>query len=472
MQFNREQIDIFNFIENETESLVVEARAGTGKTTTGVEACNIIDPDKSVTFVAFNKSIAEELKWKVASNVKAMTSHSMGYRSLLYRYKNIKVDQNKCRNIYRANNFDYALEGSTLQLVSLGKTTDTAYPDLDGLLQYYDVNAEADNLETIIEYAGAVLDQSNKELNFIDFDDMVYLPALGKTSLYPVDYLFIDEAQDMNAAQLAMFRRAKKFDGRIIAIGDRNQSIYGFRGADVEAIPRIIAEFDAKRLPLSTCYRCAEEIILLAQTIVPEIQPRPGAPKGKISHIFDDQLYTKAKPGDFILCRINAPLVNTALVFISMGIKAQVLGRDIGRSLVALMDKVRKRYSVETITSFLRALKEYSANEINKLLAMEKYSMAGALEDKANTLEVLCLKANSLDDIPVLVDKIFSDDVHGITLSSIHKAKGMESDRVFILRPDLLPWPKATGWQKQQELNLKYVAITRARNELFFVDGY
>lgn len=472
MQFNREQNKIFEFVENEIGSLVVEARAGTGKTTTGVEACNRIDADKSITFVAFNKSIAEELKWKVSSNVRAMTSHSMGFRSLMFANKKIKVDQNKCRNIYRQRDFNPALEGSTMQLVSLGKTTDTRYPDLDQLLNYYDINAEADYLETIVEQAKDVLDESLNNMDVIDFDDMIYLPALGRSRLYPVDYLFVDEAQDMNAAQLAMFRRAMKFESRLIAIGDRNQSIYGFRGADVEAIPRIISEFDAKRLPLSTCYRCAESIIQLAQQIVPEIQPKPNAPKGEIHNIISDRIFDKAKSGDLILCRINAPLVNYALSFISRGIKAQVLGRDIGKSLLSLMSKILKRYTADSVVDFLRALQEYTYTETAKLLAAEKYSMAGALEDKSETLIVLCSHAKTLDDIPVLIEKIFSDEIYGITLSSIHKAKGMEADSVFILRPDLLPYPKAKGWQLQQELNLKYVAITRAKNELTFVEGF
>ncbi len=472
MQFNREQTEIFKNIETEQGALVVEARAGTGKTTTGVEACNLVDSNLNTVFVAFNKSIAEELKWKVASNVRAMTSHSMGYRSLMFSHKGIEVDTNKCRTIYRQRNFNPNLEGSVLSLVSLGKTTDSMYPDFNQLMDRYDINAEADYLQTILQYSSEVLDQSLDDMHTIDLDDMVYLPAIGRSRLYPVDYLFIDEAQDMNAAQLAMFKRALKFDGRLIAIGDRNQSIYGFRGADAEAIPRIIDEFDAKRLPLSTCYRCAKKIIELAQVIVPEIQYRPGAPDGEIFDITEDMLFKRAKSGDLILCRVNAPLVATALSFISRGIKAQVLGRDIGKSLVSLMNKVLKKFTVDNIRDFLRAMNIYESNERAKLLAAEKYSMAAGLRDKVETLQVICMKASTLNDIPKLIEEIFSDSTYGVTLSSIHKAKGMEADNVFILRPDLLPHPMARGWQVQQEMNLKYVAITRARNTLSFVQEY
>lgn len=469
MIFNREQTEIFESIENDTESLVVEARAGTGKTTTGVKACNLVDSNKTVSFVAFNKSIAEELKWKVASNVKAMTSHSMGYRSLLYTHKGIKVDENKCRIIFRSLGYPRDLEGPTLQLVSLAKTSDTAYPDFPYLVEHFDLNIEADELSNVTGMAATVLEESLCRMDIIDLDDMVYLPALGRSKLYPVDYLFIDEAQDMNAAQLAMFRRAMKFDSRLIAIGDRNQSIYGFRGADSEAIPRIIADFDAKRLPLSTCYRCAAKIIEQAQKIVPEIQARPGAPDGEVVNIQMHDMYRQAKSSDLILCRVNAPLVATALTFIANGVKAQVLGTDIGRSVALLVDKVVKRYHVDDVKNFVKVLGFYENDERQKLIAAEKISLANALQDKVATLMVICMNAKSIQHIYDIINTIFSDNIYGVTLSSVHKAKGKEADNVFILKPELLPHPNARGWQVQQEMNLKYVAITRARSRLAWV---
>lgn len=57
-------------------------------------------------------------------------------------------------------------------------------------------------------------------------------------------------------------------------------------------------------------------------------------------------------------------------------------------------------------------------------------------------------------------------------LSTIHKAKGLEAERVFILKPDLMPHPKAKrGWEIDQENNLRYVAITRSKRELYLVNG-
>ena len=67
---------------------------------------------------------------------------------------------------------------------------------------------------------------------------------------------------------------------------------------------------------------------------------------------------------------------------------------------------------------------------------------------------------------------LFSDKRAKVWLSSIHKAKGLEADRVVLLHPHLLPHPNAKKpWEKEQEANLKYVALTRAKQGLTFAHG-
>ena len=71
-----------------------------------------------------------------------------------------------------------------------------------------------------------------------------------------------------------------------------------------------------------------------------------------------------------------------------------------------------------------------------------------------------------------MIANIFTDDVKGILLSTIHKAKGLQNKRIFFLCPELIPSRYATmDWQFEQEMNLKYVAITRAQEELIYVSG-
>jgi len=69
---------------------------------------------------------------------------------------------------------------------------------------------------------------------------------------------------------------------------------------------------------------------------------------------------------------------------------------------------------------------------------------------------------------------VFADDAEGVTFSTVHKSKGGEADRVFILKPELMPHPKAgEGWEMDQEYNIMYVAWTRHKKALYFVgSGY
>ena len=84
-------------------------------------------------------------------------------------------------------------------------------------------------------------------------------------------------------------------------------------------------------------------------------------------------------------------------------------------------------------------------------------------------LEIIVSDLESKEE---LIEKIFTDEVKGIMLSTIHKAKGLENERVFFLCPELIPSKYATQpWQYEQENHLRYVAITRAKRELIYVGG-
>ena len=87
-----------------------------------------------------------------------------------------------------------------------------------------------------------------------------------------------------------------------------------------------------------------------------------------------------------------------------------------------------------------------------------------------DVIECLADEVNTVSELKEMISSIFSDDVKGIMLSTIHKAKGLENDRVFFLLPELIPSKYATqDWQYEQERNLKYVGITRAKMELIYV---
>jgi superfamily I DNA/RNA helicase len=133
---------------------------------------------------------------------------------------------------------------------------------------------------------------------------------------------------------------------------------------------------------------------------------------------------------------------------------------------------VQKRSSIYNLTPFLRELVSYRDSEVVKLMSAKKESRAASLDDQTNTIIALASQCETISDLNVRIAEVFNDERQGVTFSSIHKAKGLEAERVFILLPEIIPHKMSRqSWQLEQEYNLKYVAITRAKSELFFVQG-
>jgi len=275
----------------------------------------------------------------------------------------------------------------------------------------------------------------------------------------------VHNCQDLNPAQIEIIKRVLKPDGCMIAVGDRFQSIYGFRGADSEAIPNIIDAMGAEVLPLSITYRCPLSHVRVAQTFVPEIEAAPHAEEGILKEINFEQMLDTIAPGDMALCRYNAPLVKPAFALLKEGVKVTIKGRDIGAGLVTLIKKL-KPINIEDLIDKLGV---WRSKEIKKARAKNK--SIESIEDK---VDVIFAFVDNVKDVPELIRFIFalfSDKNAAIVFSSIHKAKGLEADNVFVIQPQLMPSKYAVkAWENQQELNCQYVAYTRAKKSLYMVE--
>jgi len=473
---------IFEFVETGEGHSVVEAVAGSGKTTTIVKALDHTDPDSKVAFVAFNRHIAKELATRAPDHVHVSTLHSLGYSNIRNAFVKVEVEPRKLWHIindtaesiagdYRMYDTLQANATGIMKLVSLCKAT-LLSPSPENLEWIADRwNIETNGItETVYKLVELVYGKSAMQRDVIDYDDMIHFSAVGIVPCEQFDMLFVDECQDLNKAQIAMVLKSVKPNGRIIAVGDRWQSIYGFRGADVDAIPNVIEALNATTLPLSISYRCPTSHVQLAQTLVPQIEAADNAEQGVIDYMDEFSLYGYLEPDDLVLCRCNAPLVGPAFDLIRQGIKATILGRDIGKGLVNMVEKVQKKYQVYGLEDTLERLAEYVSGEIRKLRAAKKQMRAQSLIDQEETVLALSDGCDTVSQLRRKIDQVFSDDAKGVIFSTVHKAKGTEADRVFILRPDLMPHPKASAdWEQQQEQNIKYVALTRSKHELVFV---
>lgn len=533
--------------EGSAPHVIVDALAGTGKTFTLVMGVGrAVLPDRTlikgagfhfkasaeqgkiwralaeegfrtVNYIAFNRSIVEEFKVKWAWLAESLgrrdvslgfsTCHQLGFRSVCKAY-NLNwrnINQWKTRNLLE-NHLDQDIREvfkerpvyvqAVEELVRLCKVNlvEAEPEDLEALSAHYDVDLGADRSE-IFETVPVVLEKARTELNEIDFEDQIWLPVVNDLPVHKTDLLLVDEGQDLNRCQQELAMKAGR---RIVLVGDVNQAIYGFAGADVDSIPRM-AKFlgETNRgvitIPLTVTRRCGKAIVREANQEVPEFKAHSSNGEGLVRETTDVAMREELKNSDMILCRVNAPLLGTAFQLLREGKRANIQGRDIGTGLKNLIKKSRRK----TVDDFLDWLEDYYSTEAQRLNKRKNPSETAlvALKDKVECLRVFCEGALSLKDVRKNIDSLFKgkecpkckksfDETQstckecevdlirpeGVLLSSIHRSKGLEAPRVFLLHPELVPHPMAkSDWAVRQEYNLRYVAKTRAIAELIYV---
>lgn len=498
---------------NKFPHLMIVARAGCGKTTTLVESLKCLrgmtptikpspqqaeiwsrvarmkDMARKVAFVSFNSSIAQELGRRVPPGVEAMTLHSLGFRAVRNSFTLLPGDQtiNKDRlaviigellGMHHKSVMETRPElyFNTRRLVDLCKQTLADPYDREFLIEmasFYDIEMDAEK-EATLDLVPAVYERCKNVLKdkFIDFNDMIWLPVVLGLPLTPYDVLFVDEAQDLNRCQQELARRSAK---TLVLCGDPKQAIYGFAGADHISMTRLEEELKAtpescEVLPLTVTFRCGKAIVDEARKLVEDFSAHETNPPGLVRNTPSRTYSAEVNDGDFILCRINAPLVSQCFKFLKEGRKATIQGRDIGKGLIKLIQRMKARNVMDLVEKIQKWREAEQANENKKDFPSE--SKLIAIDDKADCLVTFTELADSVDDVIAKINSIFTDNPSpGIRLSSIHKAKGLEARRVFIYLDDApLPHPMArTKSAVEQEWNLKYVAVTRAIEELVFV---
>lgn len=489
-----EQQLVADWVTGGSGNAFIEAVAGSGKTSTLVAIAPLMSG--TVAFAAFNRKIADEIASRVSGPLlRVGTFHSFGFGAWK-RGRRCQVDGNgKSRAMIQALGVGPAYRRAVSKLVSIAKQSLCGVPgtgfeveDLDvwkALIHHHDVMLlceDTANLNQLIEYAieGVLWSATQEEV--IDFDDMLWLPLLNNTTLETYDWVLVDEAQDTNSARRMLARRMMKPGGRALFVGDRHQSIYGFTGADSDAVDLIFRDFaPCTSLPLTVTWRCCKAAVSMAQKWVPQIRAAESNPEGRVSSLgwgAFEKLWTQNpdsehKPlgrGDAILCRNTRPLVSLAFRLLRSGVPARVEGRDIGKSLQALAS----RWRVSSIVGLSAALTQYESQEIARLTKEpDSDYLIESLRDRVETLRVLMDGCSTLDDLHSKIDLLFEDtdsQTQGsvVVLSTVHKAKGREWNRVFVLGwGELMPskWARQT-WQQTQETNLQYVAVTRAKTEL------
>lgn len=478
------QTAIYDFLENGSGHGIVNAVAGSGKTYTILTGLKYISG--RAIFLAFNKSIATELQRRCPSNVECSTLHSAGLKIITSNIGRCKINGQKIDTILdeyqptliskmmnkEEKGDKFRLRMILKKLVGLIKNTLTDYTnhsDIQQLADYYDIDYFPEHLIMLQHIIEKSLDITiNKKI--IDFDDMIWLPVILNHSIKnQYDWVFVDETQDLNKSQLELVLKLISVTGRIVAVGDPKQSIYGFRGADVDAMDRIKNSLNAKEFPLSVCYRCPTSHIELVKYLVPQIESKDDAIEGIVESITDEEFIDSVtkETNPLILSRVNSLCTKFALQLISKGYKAVIKGRDFGQGLINQV----KKFNARTIDSLYEKTTAWKDTEIKKLENRNApQSKIDLIYDKYDTLLAIYDNCDSVECVITTLFNLFSDDNtnNAFTFSTTHKAKGLEADTVYILAPNMFPLIRKNQltWEYEQELNIKYVTYTRSKNKL------
>lgn len=498
IKYSKYQKDIFDYIEHGQGHLVVEAAAGSGKTFTLIKCLELIPNDKRILLTAFNKNIVNELKKKAKEfpNVECKTLHGLG---MLMVMKNVD-EMSPVPEIFKYSSQFYSNPSAytKINLFRLKKHDRKTYmdnvkkyvdfaryflcqtpKDLDEIEKVYEIETVADEKEVAMK----LLEWGKTNLKTMDYTDMIWLPNV--LNLKPIglqyDYIMVDECQDMNKAERELVLKCFKMGTRMVSVGDENQLIYQFSGSDKDSLNTLKNLPNTKCLPLSISYRCADSIVEYAQRIVPSIEKNDDHRAG---NVLEDVPLEDVKDGDMVLCRTNAPLVDLYNRYLKLGKKSYIVGKDIGSNMKTIIESMNMTEvnwgNIEKDGLFIRLYDDLFETR-NKIMAESNVSKEDAINsrqfqdklDMINAIGAMANGINSVDELLGKIDVVFPKKVQkeGIKLSTIHKSKGLECENVYIACKSLMPSKNATTkWEKRQERNLMYVAYTRAKNKLGFLD--
>lgn len=490
------QKKIFEFITKGTGNAVINAKAGSGKTTTLVEAMKLIPSKEKVLFVAFNKAIEQELTARLNGydNVDIKTYHGLGYallRNNLGKNSGIRLNEYKYttfinNNIHILAPDSYSLRKDDMRQfkTNLKQIVDYARFNLAETVGEIKEICKKYGITLVLnepEIVPTILSWGRNHLTEIDYTDMIWLCIERdiKTRTYKYDYIFIDEAQDSSIMQQALIKKCFKRGSRFVAIGDEFQCINAFAGADQDAFRKLQNEPNTKILTLPITYRCPKSVVrFVCNTTGVEIEAPEDAIEGEIK--FNVNPY-EPKNNDMVLCRNTAHLVKLYMRYNRTNKKSYLKGRNIGETFKTVLQQTGQDYlSRDMITDgVFPRLYERLFDMINKeisITCMEYEDVVNTrpIMDFIDTIKALEALSDGIvwkDELIRKIDTIFTDnDKDGVCLSTIHKAKGLEADNVFILCPSLMPSKYAKKeWEKKAEENLIYVAITRAKKTLNYI---
>jgi DNA helicase II / ATP-dependent DNA helicase PcrA len=491
----------------------IAAVAGSGKTSTLIDLCRHLGPDRKVRFLAFNRHIAQELKTRLPKTVRVQTTHALGLELVRKHLRRELVTEESKYSDWIRKGIEEVKGKGTFFKRPVSLSARGYVRDLDSVMLGYFrkdlreifnfvVNQHPQPNSEDVSFAlfrmGKVLPIDHEELavwfgRLVDagiwdatengrlgFLDMILLPARFELKPDRCDDLLVDEFQDLTPLQFSLVKSFVTKGARLVAVADPKQAIYGFAGAGgdsldwIKALPEGVSEHS---LPFT--WRCAKSIVRKANEIVPWIQAAAQAPEGLVEEVDDEQLIAGVAPGDLVLSRTNAPLVRVFLRLIERKVPVLLRGNEIEEALIRALTEIGSLPGF-LMSGFASFVEEWVSLKID---GVNNTKVGHTIRDVA-TAAKLCQKTFRSSSMFGLIDQVklvfgkarqsesdrrIADDV--ICLSSIHRAKGLEAKTVWVLDGTELPLrePDMLAHEIEAEENVAYVAMTRARTRLFLV---
>lgn len=498
------------------QNLVVEALAGTGKTTALVQLIReATKKNYSCLALAFARNDKEQIEEKCKSKATVLTSNGAGYKILQNYTRNQGVKrldvnarlsydvlQNRLREDGLIVEKEWKIKWSTVQaIVSLVEQARIALPlrapkepteqEFDELAQRFGIEWDGNETNLVKNYAVLLFRDLANLKNLLvwgcDYTGQVFLPVYH--SLEPdkkFDIVLVDEAQDQNNYNRALAITYLNPTGKFVIVGDRNQAIYEWRGADSNSMDDWIEIIKSKGeqpeiLPLTECRRCCKVAIRRAQTIVPGIRALPDAPEGEEVKIQENEVLNSlaSEKTALVISRINTPLVSLCLRLLAIGKTACLARGNVVTRLLGTIEKISNGNNNQTVSEFMVNLEEWRNEQLGKLAKRRDGEQKSVVvNDLADCLVALAETVATAGELKKKVDEIFPKDwetrKNGILLSTVHGAKGGEAETVYLYSPP--PKKKETVsifdkvWTNATDRdNTLYVAVTRTKTKLVIV---
>lgn len=526
MRATQLQLNIIDKAVNGSGNIVVSAAPGSGKTTTIKLVTDEIlrkNPKSNILAVSYTNTIKQTLTEKLDRRCHIFSLHQIGLSLLKsgnmapkFKFaehlhgKNGSPD-NKYKKIFTdlvSKDYDMKRDGKEafkiinecvelLGKIRLELIDTTNYNEIVRIANKYKLECDPIHYN-YIQVGLAQGDVEYRQHGWADFVDMIYLPIFynckAKRGMFignkndgwvadSIDYIIVDEFQDSSPIiHNVLMQFASAFNCRFIFVGDKMQSVFGFAAADVDSMDKARTKFNCVELPLNETFRCPETVVeLLNDTFETEIVSRRGL-SGNIESLDAHEMISYVQPGDMILSRTNAPLMQTFLQLLQNQVPARLIKFDFREFFEDLFDRLEKD-NPEIWDNIYDNLHEYVSRRSMEL--RRKYSVYRAnemIEELQSNIDVLIAYIEFIEPkVQVLNRKTFFCELQKlldnankgnyVSLLNVHIAKGLEAHNVFILDYDKFPYMRdgMSEEDMQQERNIQFVALSRTMENLYLV---